>query len=151
MTEIMINTIEDDLRRILREGLVATQEEVCQTLEMMGHDINQSKASRLLRKLGAVKAKNESGDVVYRLPQEPAPPLLSDKLSAVLLDIQANETMIMVSTSPGSAQLIARVLDYHREQLNILGTIAGDDTLFVAPRSVAKIEDTIKALKSLLF
>ena len=68
----------DDLRRLLIEGKVATQEDVCAALESLGHPVNQSKVSRLLRKIGAVKSKNEQGQIVYRLPLEPAPPTPTD-------------------------------------------------------------------------
>ena len=140
----------DDLRILLTKGKVTTQEEICSSLENLGHPINQSKVSRLLRKVGAIKTKNENGQIVYRLPQEPAPPILSDQLSSLIIDITNNETTIIVYTSPGSAQLIARVLDYHKEKLQILGTIAGDDAIFIAPKSIKTINTSIDEIRSLL-
>ena len=53
--------LSDDLRQLLIEGKVTTQEDLCSALETIGHTINQSKISRLLRKIGAVKSKNEQG------------------------------------------------------------------------------------------
>ena len=145
------HTLTEDVRDLLSEGKVTTQEGICAALEALGHPTNQSKISRLLRKVGAVKSKNEQGEVVYRLPLEPAPPTMSTQLSALITDIVANETTIIVYTSPGSAQLIARILDHHKKQIRILGTIAGDDAIFIAPISTQKIGDSINEIRKLLF
>jgi len=141
----------DDLRRLLIEGKVATQEEVCEALETLGHSVNQSKISRLLRKVGAVKSKNEQGQIVYRLPIEPAPPTTSSQLSSLIVDVDANEYMIIVYTCPGAAQVVARLLDHHKKSMQILATLAGDDTIFVAPKSINNIAYSVKEIKKLLF
>lgn len=144
-------SLTEDLRRLLLEGKVATQEDVCSALEKLGHEVNQSKVSRLLRKIGAVKSKNEQGQIVYRLPLEPAPATPNSQLSSLIIDVVANEVTIVVYTSPGSAQLIARILDYHKKKIQILATIAGDDAIFVAPRSIKTIEFSAKEIRKLLF
>lgn len=138
------------LRELLQQGTVGTQEEICEALEKKGFDVNQSKVSRWLRKIDAVKAKNEKGQVVYRLPKEPAPPTASTKLRDLVISYDFNETTIVVHTSPGSASMIARVLDYQRDSLKILGTVAGDDTIFILPRSVKQIKQILEAIKHLL-
>lgn len=147
----MNSPLLDDLRQVLSEGKVDTQEDICEALQQKGHTINQSKVSRLLRKIGAIKSKDEQGQIVYRLPHEPAPPTMLDPLSSVVIDLVANETTIIVYTSPGSGQLIARLIDYHRKKLQILGTIAGDDTVLIAPKSINNKDETIEGLKELLF
>ncbi len=141
----------EDLRRLLIEGIATSQEELCAALESHGHPINQSKISRLLRKIGAVKSKNEHGQIVYHLPFEPAPPTTSSQLSSLVIDVASNESMIVVYTLPGSAQLIARILDYHKKKIQILATIAGDDAIFVAPESIKTIRHTVKEIRQLLF
>lgn len=143
--------LSDDLRELLLEGKVATQDDICAALESLGHVVNQSKVSRLLRKIGAVKSKNEQGQIVYRLPLEPAPPTTSSQLSDLIIDVVANEVTIIVYSSPGSAQLIARILDYHKQEIQILGTLAGDDAVFIAPKSIKTIDNSLKAIKKLLF
>jgi transcriptional regulator of arginine metabolism len=141
----------EDLKKLLVDGKVTTQEDICSALEALGHPINQSKASRLLRKVGAVKSKNEQGQVVYRLPREPAPPTISSHISDLVIDVVANETQIIVNTSPGAAQLVARIIDYHKHAIKVLGTIAGDDTILITPLSIKKINNSIDAIKKLLF
>lgn len=141
----------DDLRQLLLEGKVTTQEDICIVLQTKGHHANQSKISRLIHKLNAIKSKNELGQVVYRLAREPAPPTTSSQLSSLVIDVVANETTIIVNTSPGAAQLVARVLDYHKNKMQILGTIAGDDSIFIAPLSIKEIENSVNEIKKLLF
>jgi transcriptional regulator of arginine metabolism len=143
--------LTEDLRLLLLEGSVTTQEDICAALQSKGHHVNQSKISRLIRKLDAIKSKNELGQIVYRLGREPAPPTTSTQLSNLIVDVIANETTIIVNTSPGAAQLIARVLDYHKDKIKMIGTIAGDDSIFIAPVSIKTINDSLREIKNLLF
>ena len=143
----MQTNIQADLRKLLQQGSASTQEALCTELEAKGHVVNQSKISRLLRKLNAIKTKNAAGDTIYCLAMEPAPPALDSHLINCILDIDANEHIIVVHTSPGAAQLIARVIDHHQEQLQTLGTIAGDDTIFITPRLVKNLPTTLAELK----
>ncbi|WP_019215111.1 arginine repressor [Legionella tunisiensis] len=133
-----------NLRELLSDGQITTQEDICSALEAKGHLVNQSKISRLIRRLGAIKSKNEQGQIVYRLPHEPAPPTTASQLANLVIDVIANETLIIVNTSPGSAQLIARILDYNKEKIQIIGTIAGDDAIMVAPKSIKKSMNPLK-------
>lgn len=146
-----MNTLASDLHDILIAGSANSQETLCQLLQAKGHTgINQSKVSRLLRKIGAVKGKNAQGQIVYRLPKEPAPPAPASPLAELVLDISCNETTIVITTSPGAAQLIARLLDYNRDISGILGSVAGDDTVLVIPASIKQTQKTMDKLKSQL-
>lgn len=140
----------DALKTLLISGKVGTQDEIKHALEEQGYQINQSKISRLLRKLGAVKVSNELKQIIYTLPREPAPPASKNILSELIISINTNETLIVIRTSPGSASLIGRMLDHNGAELNILGTVAGDDTVFIAPSSVKKLDKTLLAIKSFL-
>lgn len=138
----------NDLKTLLLHGVTATQESLCEALAIKGHKINQSKTSRLLRKINAIKYKNDQGEMVYRLPHDMAPPPIHTTLGDLIIDIVANETTIIIKTSPGSASLIARIID--NKECHILGTIAGDDAIFVAPESVAEIATTLSLICSFL-
>lgn len=147
----MPNDIVEDLRQLLLSGSASTQDEICQALAARGHEVNQSKVSRTLRKLGAVKGKNERGEIVYRIPFEPAPPTLNDNIASLILALNHNENLLVVTTSPGAAQLVARIVDYHNKSLGVLATIAGDDTVLVIPSSIKQIDACLHALQHLLF
>lgn len=135
-----MNEIIDDLRKLLVAGVNTTQETICLELEALGHKVNQSKISRLLRKINAIKVKNENGEMVYHLPHDATPPPVASTLEDLVIEVLANESMIIIRTSPGAASLIARIIDH--KKCEILGTIAGDDSIFVAPKSIAKIDNT---------
>ncbi|NJL25178.1 MAG: arginine repressor [Calothrix sp. SM1_5_4] len=135
------------LRRLIEEGVLATQEELVAALNKQGLVVTQSTISRDLTRLGAVKTRDASGRMGYRLSDDlalaTAPP--ARDMRSLLVDIQHNGSLIVINTSPGSASLLARLLDQSRPD-GILGTIAGDDTIFVAPRSPKKIAQTVKAI-----
>lgn len=138
------------LRLVLMGRKVNTQEAICSTLEKQGYEINQSKVSRLLRKIGAIKVVNEKGQTVYSLPREPTPLPINTPIKNIILDISANESLIVISTFPGAASMVARVLDYSQPSLDVLGTIAGDDTIFVAPKSIKDLPKLLEEVKRLL-
>lgn len=144
------NAMIEALKQILFSGAAGTQEEIIQALEQKHFTVNQSKISRLLRKLGAVKITNERKQIIYALPREPAPPTSRLVLSQLIVNITMNETLIVIHTNPGSASLIARLLDHNVEELQVLGTVAGDDTVFIAPKSVKNIDKTLLAVKKFL-
>lgn len=143
-------SLEEALKAILLSDSVGTQEAIIEALEELGYEVNQSRISRLLRKLGAIKTANEHKQIIYTLPAEPAPLASKNILSQLIISIKTNESLIVINTNPGSASLIGRLLDYHREELNILGTVAGDDTVFIAPHSVKQIAKTLEIVRDFL-
>ena len=142
--------LDEALRKLLLEREASTQDSICIALEKLGYEINQSKVSRLLRKIGAIKVVNAKGQTIYSLPREPAPPSMDTPIRNLILDVVANETLVIIFTSPGSASMVARLLDYAQISTEILGTIAGDDTIFVAPKSVKNIDSLFEKIKNLL-
>lgn len=135
------------LKELLSKGEVSTQEELVSELREKNFDVTQSTISRDLRKLGAMKAIDSQGRTVYRLSDEaPSLPIPHSGLRNLIVDIQHNGSLIVLHTSPGSASLVARQLDMMKRQ-GILGTIAGDDTVFVAPSSARKIAQLLKMIQ----
>ena len=137
------------LRELLSRGDASTQEELAEALHKRRFEVTQSTISRDLRKISAIKAIDSSGRTVYRLPEESSAEATASRYSTglrgLMLDIQHNGAMIVIHTTPGSASLLARYLDQTKPN-GILGTIAGDDTIFVAPASIKKIPETITAI-----
>lgn len=144
-----IPTIEA-LKNLLQRGEVGTQADIKQALAKQGIVVNQSKISRLLRKVGAIKMVNEHGEAIYSLAREPLPPSSDSPLAQLILNISANEVMIVIRTNPGSASLIAHLLDRQYQELQILGTVAGDDTVFVVPQSTQSIPEVMVGIRELL-
>lgn len=138
------------LRQLLEKEKLSTQKEIQAALQRLGYSVNQTRVSRLLRQLHAIKVDEATG-LHYRLPFDLAPHTIHQSLADLILSIAANETLIVVRTKPGSASLIASVFD-RQLAADILGTLAGDDTVLVVPRitkEIAKVVNRIKALLSL--
>jgi transcriptional regulator of arginine metabolism len=135
------------IRHLLSAEKSSTQEELREELERKGFDVNQSTISRDLRKIGAIKVIDQKGRTVYKLGDDGGEKnLMGGSVPDLILSIEHNENMIVISTTPGSASLVARHLDISKPK-GILGTIAGDDTIFVVPDKVKTIQQTIQAIK----
>ncbi|ABG39067.1 MAG: transcriptional regulator ArgR [Alteromonadaceae bacterium] len=127
---------------ILKAENFGSQGDIVDALKTQNFDnISQSKVSRMLSKFGAVRTRNARGDMVYCLPPELGMPTARSPLRQLVLDIVHNNVMIIIRTSPGAAQLIARLLDSLSQKDGVLGTIAGDDTIFIAPSDINQIEE----------
>lgn len=141
------------LRRILSQSELTTQEDLREQLEDEGFSVTQTTVSRDLRRLGAVKMLDDQGQTVYRLMTPDSSSPLSESFKSALhglvIEINHNGSLIVIRTEPGSASLVARELDIHRPA-GILGTIAGDDTVFVAPPHVKNLDRVMILLKKFL-
>ncbi|MEM1166222.1 MAG: arginine repressor [Planctomycetota bacterium] len=130
------------IRETVRRGGVASQDDLRARLARRGVDVTQATLSRDLRALGVVK-----GASGYLLPraatvngsahQGPGTGVaapLADALRRHLLEADAGESIVVLKTAPGHAQALAVELDL-TPPAGTLGTVAGDDTIFVACRS----------------
>lgn len=142
--------MSEAFKSLLKEEKFSSQSEIVAALQGMGFEhINQSKVSRMLSKFGAVRTRNTKMEMVYQLPVELSVPTTSSPLKNLVIDIDYNDALIVVKTSPGAAQLIARLLDSMGKAEGILGTIAGDDTIFITPIRNVKTVDLIKNITEL--
>ncbi|OOH89621.1 arginine repressor [Pasteurellaceae bacterium 15-036681] len=142
--------LTEAFKALLKEEKFSSQSEIVTALQEMGFEhINQSKVSRMLSKFGAVRTRNTKMEMVYQLPAELSVPTTSSPLKNLVVDIDHNDMIIVVRTSPGAAQLIARLLDSMGKGEGILGTIAGDDTIFITPTKQTKISELIENITDL--
>jgi transcriptional regulator of arginine metabolism len=136
------------LRRIIGHAPVGRQEDLVRLLGRAGHHATQSSVSRDLRELGVAK----QGDR-YVLPDGSAPALDDfGTVAAFVRDIRpAGPCLTVVRTTAGAAQSVAIVLD-RADWPDVVGTISGDDTIFVATtgaaaqrRVLARLHDKLRA------
>ncbi|MDO6427161.1 MULTISPECIES: transcriptional regulator ArgR [Thalassotalea] len=138
-------------KSLLKEQCYGSQGQLAAALAEQGFkNMSQAKISRLLSKLGAVKMRNASDQVVYILPDELAIPKSRQAIQSVVASVKHNNMQIIVKTGIGGAPLISRMLDSMGESAGILGTLAGDDTIFIAPIDVKRIDQTTEDIKRLL-
>lgn len=134
------------IRELITSRQVATQEELRELLATRGHDVTQATLSRDLAQLGARRAAQPNGGMYYELADVVrAPTLLVD----LVRTIDDNGTLVVVHTTPGAAQVVANVLDRARVP-EVLGTIAGDDAIFVAPARGVTTSRVIRRLRELV-
>jgi transcriptional regulator of arginine metabolism len=125
------------LADIVRGEPLASQEEVTARLAARGFQVNQATVSRDLDQLGAVKVKR-GGVLSYALPDQIGDSdWAADRLQHILAEwvrsVEAAGNLVVLKTPPGSAHLVAHAIDQARLP-EVAGTIAGDDTLFLALR-----------------
>jgi transcriptional regulator of arginine metabolism len=130
--------------RILHEGSAHSQREIVDALQAAGHDVTQATVSRDLREIGAAKVRISDG-FVYRLPDEVPRSLNGDLVARSLrrtledfaIEVRAAGSLVVIDTAPGHASAVARALDLAGID-DIVGTVAGDDTIFVATPGIAE-------------
>lgn len=146
----MTENLTRAFKELLNQERFGSQNEIVDALKKQGFTgINQSKISRMLSKFGAVRTRNTKMEMVYCLPNELSVPNTSSPLKNLVLDVDHNAMLIVIKTTPGAAQLIARLLDSIGKSEGILGTIAGDDTIFVTPTNDKPIAELLQNIQRL--
>lgn len=116
--------------RIIRESTVHNQDELVKTLRNQGFDATQSSVSRDLRELGVAKAGDR-----YIVPAAAEDALPANHFASVanfVLEVRtAGDALTVVKTTTGTAQSVAVAID-KSSWPEIVGTISGDDTIFIA-------------------
>lgn len=144
----------DEILRILRETTVHSQDELLSLLRKRGYRVTQPTLSRDMRELGLAKTPNgyvapdQLGPLVAPLPFM-ARDLREQRLEQLLRDAvifaEAAGNLVVIKTPVASAQPLASAIDGSDIE-DVLGTIGGDDTIFVAFRSPASADSFAKRI-----
>src|SRR5215470_14740557 len=134
---------------ILGRQPVRSQSQLAKLLADDGLTVTQATLSRDLDELGAVKIRNTGGELIYAVPSEggfrtPQAPLgesakeerMRRLAGELLISAEASANLVVLRTPPGAAQFLASAID-QAELSDVLGTIAGDDTLMLISRDPA--------------
>ncbi|GAA2022423.1 MULTISPECIES: arginine repressor [Nocardioides] len=166
MTESVLRPATKNARHQLIVELVSTQEvhsqgELAVLLAESGVRVTQATLSRDLVELDAVKVRAASGALVYAVPGEggdrrPAPPAdsaaararLARLCAELLVSADASANLVVLRTPPGAAQFLGSAFD-KADFPDILGTIAGDDTVLVIGRDPAGGDDLARRFLAL--
>ena len=133
------------ITQLVREQPVHSQTQLAELLHAGGITVTQATLSRDLEELGAVKVRGSAGEpAVYLIPEdgnsplrlaEQAPARLVRLLRELLTGADSSGNLVIMRTPPGAAQFLASALD--RSGLNeVIGTIAGDDTVLTVCRRI---------------
>ncbi len=121
------------IESIVGSEVVSTQEQLRRILTERGFDVSQSTLSRDIRRLGLVKRATPDGRVAYTAPgpaSDRASRALGRLLPELVLDATPSGNLLVVKTLTGAAQPVAAAIDAAAWP-EILGTVAGDDTVLV--------------------
>ena len=122
--------------RLVQDRPLATQTEVAEALRAAGYDAVQTTVSRDIAQLGLVKVRGEDGRLVYALPGAADLTRLSELTAALrrwTLSLTPTGNIVVVQTPSGCANALAQAIDDARLP-DIAGTVAGDNTIFIAAR-----------------
>ncbi len=132
--------------RILRGAPVRKQDELVRLLRNQGHDVTQSSVSRDLRDLGVLKASGRylpPDDVTSRTNGD------FDMLRSFVRSIAtAGSSLTVIKTTVGAAQTVAAAID-RAEWREVVGTISGDDTIFLATDTARAQAQVVERLRGL--
>ncbi|MEZ5118933.1 MAG: arginine repressor [Candidatus Nanopelagicales bacterium] len=141
----MLNTRaarRETIIEIIRGGAVASQSDLVETLRERGIDVTQATVSRDLDEIGAVKTMSADGRLLYAVPAEGGEDRLqADELEDInarlirvaedtMVSIDYSGNLVVLRTPPGAAQYLASAFD-HSHLNDVIGTIAGDDTILL--------------------
>lgn len=138
------------IRRIIRGRRVGTQEELRALLADAGFDVTQATLSRDLARLAARRVSLPEGGTAYELDgaEISASEEALLEVGHLVTGIDENGTLVVVETTVGAASAVARAIDLSRMP-EALGSIAGDDTIFIAPRRGVTTKALTKRLNRL--
>jgi transcriptional regulator of arginine metabolism len=135
--------------RLIGERELSTQAELAAALHDAGYEAVQTTVSRDIQELGLRKVRGSGGRLVYAPPgtaDSDAVRELAQLLRRTALAVEANDDLVVIQTPRGLAAALADAIDDAGHPL-VLGTIAGENTIFVAPRagvSGARLRDELR-------
>ena len=136
---------------VVEQGAVRSQEQLRQRLAQRGFDVTQATLSRDIKELGLLK---RSSDGAYQpAGAQPAPGAttmgaLGRALAEYLVNIEPVQQLVVLKTGAGQAQLLGLAIDRARLE-EVVGTLAGDDTILIIARDAKNALQVTKKLRDL--
>ena len=150
MSQSESTTRREAIRELLRRERIGTQEELRERLAAVGFDVTQATLSRDLARLQVRRVTLAEGGSVYEIDGFSSVPPEGDleRVRTMVTGIRSGDAMVVVNTLPGAASAVALALDSSKLP-TVLGTIAGDDTIFICPSRGTPPSSVVKHLATL--
>lgn len=142
-------TRQTKILELISRAEIETQEELADGLKAMGIDVTQATISRDIKELRLVKVMSKNGKYKYATigqSQEGITDRLNKIFENSVVSIDNALNLIVLKTIPGAAQICASAIDNMGVD-EIVGTLAGDDTVFVAVRNMEYLEKVLEEFK----
>lgn len=138
---------------LIRNYPVETQDDLARLLRADGIEVTQATVSRDIKELKLIKVPAGDGGYRYSLPTEASIGDQLEKLSRYMIDavlsIDFTKNLVMVKCLPGTANAVAVIMD-RIEWPEVVGTIAGDDTILIITREDAQAPEMVARLRGLM-
>ncbi len=140
---------QEKLLELIEKHDIDTQQELTELLKLEGFKVTQATVSRDIQELGLQKTTTSGGKAHYVKPLDPKLMRLKILFHQSVLSIDYAENFIVLKTINGSANSAAILID-SLENRNIMGTIAGDDTILIIIRDKSEVQTIVKLLDNFL-
>ena len=132
---------------------IETQEELAKALQEEGIEVTQATVSRDIKELMLIKVPTSDGHYRYALSQEQNMLMSKNRMARLFQDsivrVDSALNQIVIHTMPGSANMVAAAIDLAKWE-NVIGTIAGDDTILIITNSTESVPKITKVIVTLM-
>ncbi len=145
-------TRQSKILELISKREIETQEELAEGLKSMDIDVTQATISRDIKELRLVKTMSKSGKHKYTTigqSQEGITDRLNKIFENSVVSIDNALNIVVIKTIPGAAQICASAIDYMGLD-NLAGTLAGDDTVFVAVKSLESVCEILDEFRKII-
>lgn len=141
------------IQELITNEVIKTQDELAQRLLEEGFNVTQATVSRDIKEMGLFKISESGDEYRYAIRTETQPPGYQDRLKRmfkeVVVSFDSSENIIVIKTIPGNAQAMALLLD-NIGWREVIGTVAGDDTIFLLVKPKEQTETILLRLSELI-
>lgn len=134
----MKKTRQKEILEIINRNTISTQEQLLKELLKNGHNVTQATVSRDICELNLVKIRDENGITKYSAPTSSEPTVITLRNSIMHVDSAGN--IVVLKCRSGMASAVCAEFD-SMHYPNVVGTIAGDDTVFILFRNYVQAEE----------
>ncbi len=134
---------------LIQRKPISTQEELLNELRMMGYNVTQATVSRDIKELKLIKILSDNGKHIYSLSSAQKSDIgssLDSLFSTSVISVANAQNIVVIKTIPGMAQAVCAAIDASKF-VGIVGTIAGEDTIFLAAETTDAAVHTASVLK----
>ena len=147
------NSRQKMIQKIIEKEEISTQFELAERLKKQGFNVTQATVSRDIKEIGLIKIPIEGNLSKYSMPVNISVGNIAERMRRMFMDnavsVNSAENIIIIKTLPGTAQGLAACLDQSRWP-EIIGTIAGDDTILLIIKEKNLVEGLMQKFDSLL-
>lgn len=147
------NSRQKMIQKIIEKEEISTQFELAERLKKQGFNVTQATVSRDIKEIGLIKIPIEGNLSKYSMPVNISVGNIAERMRRMFMDnavsVNSAENIIIIKTLPGTAQGLAACLD-QSSWPEIIGTIAGDDTILLIIKEKNLVEGLIQKFDSLL-